>query len=192
MRIRGNTLRVLFAVALAFYIYCVLSPWAWKFSQSMRAEFGSSGNDFYWSFQACSYRAYSGISWDFYFNPQQRSVLWDFWFARETYYYGFTYEWIRIFAFQLLTVASGVFVLMKRSHEARWMLVPVSFSIISEFLGVLVVARYMYVWHGYANPSWGLPFAMFSTLGLVMLFLTQYALERRARRNILLSKSSLT
>lgn len=177
MRIRGNMLRVLFAATLAFYVYCALSPWAWKTTQS--AWDGLSGDTFYWSFQACSYQAHTGISWDFYFNPQQRIVLQDFWFARETYYYGFTYEWIRIFAFQLLTVASGVLVLVKRPHKAKWMLVPISFSAMSEFLGVLVVARYMYVWAGDAVPAWGLPFAIFSTLGSAILFLAQYALERR-------------
>jgi len=187
MKIRGNLLRVLFGVNLLLFVFSILSPWAWKTRSSLfeRPPWPFfSGEEWYWSFQAVLYNPRPGykimmIEWDFWFRPQERAVLWDFWFSREMYYYGFTYEWIRIFAFQLLTAFSGFSVLVGKWHKTKLMLVPFSFSTLSVLTGLLLVARFMFVWHGYANPAWGLPVAILSTLVFLVLFFIRYGLERK-------------
>jgi len=167
----------------------MFSPWVWKSSPSilrLPSRPFSSVDEWYWSFQVALYNPPYGYSitpfqWNFWFSPY-RVLLWDFWFSQDMYYYGFTYEWIRIFGFQLLSIVSGVWVLFRGWHKTAFMLLPISFSVISEFLGLLLVARFMFVWNGYANPAWGLPFAMFSTLFFVMLFFLRYGSEKLKRR----------
>jgi len=95
------------------------------------------------------------------------------------YYYGFTFEWIRIFVFQLLTIFSGIFVLVRRWQKTAFMLVPIFFSILSVVIGWLLVARFMFVWNGYANPAWGLPVAILSAFVFLALFLFRYRFEKR-------------
>jgi len=124
------------------------------------------------------------ISWDFWFGTHERVLLTDFWFSQEMYYYGFTYEWIRIFVFQLLTVVSGVWVLFRRWQKTTFMLMPLSFSILSALLGLLLVGRFMFVWKGHANPAWGLAVAVISTFVFLALFLIRYRLERRKRQAV--------
>ena len=189
MKTQGNWLRVLFCLNLFFFVFSVLSPWAYKTAPLMfeRPPWPlSSGEELYWSFKVVFYPYRSGyqnrlISWDFWFGSHDRVMLLDFWFSQQMYYYGFTYEWIRIFAFQLLSIISAVWVLLRRWQRTTLMLLPISFSAISEFLGLLLVARFMFVWHGYSNPAWGLPFAMFSTLLFVILFFLKYRGEKLKR-----------
>jgi len=192
MRIRGNLLRILFGINLLFFIYSMFSPWAWTNRQLMfeRPFVYRSGEELYWSFQVVFYGPLDGyenrlISWDFWFGPHERVLLWDFWFSREMYYYGFTYEWISIFVFQLLTIFSGIWVMARRWQKTTSMLAPSSFSLLSVFLGLLLLARFMFVWYGYANFVWGLLFAMFSTLFFWLLFFFRYTLERRKRKQAL-------
>ena len=188
MRIQGNWLRVLFCLNSFFFVFSVLSPWAYKTTPLMfeRPPWPlSSGEELYWSFQVVFYPYRSGyqnrlISWDFWFGPHDRVVLSDFWFSQQMYYYGFTYEWIRIFAFQMLTVCSAIFVLATKWQKTKLMLVPSTFSILCVLLGLLLVARFTFVWKGYSNPAWGLAVAVFSALGFVALFLVRYGLERRS------------
>lgn len=190
MKIRGNLLRLLFGINLLFFVFSVLSPWAWKTTPSMfeRPPWPlSSGEELYWSFQAVFYPYQNGyqnrlISWDFWFGSHERVLLWDFWFSREMYYYGFAYEWIRVFAFQLLTIFSGIFVLFQKWQKTNFMLVPSVFSILSVLIGLLLVNRFMFVWKGYANPGWGLFAAVISTLGFLALFLFRYSFERKKHK----------
>jgi hypothetical protein len=188
MKIKGNLLRVLFGINLLLFVFAMLSPWAWKIRFSIWRElYPSGGDELYWSFQAVFYPFRSGyqnrlISWDFWFGPYERILLWNFWFSQPMYYYGFTYDWIRIFAFQLLTVFSGTFALFRRWQKPTFMLVPTSFSILSMFMGLLLVARFMFVWYGYAGPAWGLAAAVVSAFGFLALFLFRHALERRKRQ----------
>jgi len=189
MKIRGNLLRVLFGINLLLFVFSMLSPWAWKTRPSIwelpgRPPFYPAGEELYWSFQVVFYPYRSGyenrlISWDFWLGPHDRILLSDFWFSREMYYYGFSYELIRIFVFQLLTIFSGIFVLVRRWQKTAFMLLPVFFSFLSALLGLLLVARFMFVWNGYVNPAWGLPAAVFSAGVFLALFLFRYGFERR-------------
>jgi len=187
MKIRGNLLRVLFGVNLLFFVFCTLSPWASKTNLFIWREnlpYPIGGDEFYWSFQSVFYPYRSGyknllISWDFWFGPHERIVLLDYWFSQGMYYYGFSYDWIRIFIFQLLTLLSGIWVLFKKWQKTTFMLVPITFSVLSVFIGLLVVARFMFVWRGYANIAWGLPFALFSTLFFVVMFSIRYGAEKK-------------
>jgi hypothetical protein len=187
MKIRGNLIRVLFGLNLLIFVFSMLSPWVWKQSPLIferRPWPFNSGEELYWSFQGVLYPYRSGyqnrlISWDFWFGPHERVVLWDFWFSREMYYYGFSYEWIRIFVSQCLTIFSTVLVMSRKWHKTKWMLAPASFSMLSAFLGLLLVARFMFVWSGYSHPAWGLPVAIVSAAVFVTLFLLRFSLERR-------------
>ncbi len=171
---KGNFLRILFGVNLLFFVFCMFSPWAWN-----------TGNEYYWSFQVVSYSRHGGytnllLEWDFWFSPDTRVMFLDYWFSRQLYYYGFTYEWIRIFILQSLTVLSSVWILFRKWQETSFMLAPFLFSVYSEFLALLLVARYMFVLnYYYGGPAWGLPFAMFSTLFFLLLFFLRYGLERK-------------
>lgn len=186
MKVSGNLIRLLFGVNLVLFVYSMLSPWVGKTQLSMfeRLPLGSSGEEIYWSFQAVFYPFRSGyqnrlISWDFWFGSHERILLWEYWFSRKMYYYGFTYEWIRIFFFQLTTIFSGSFMLFRRWQRTSLMLLPTSFSILSVLLGLLLVGRFMFVWTDYANPYWGLPLALLSTLVFVALFFFRHRLEKR-------------
>jgi len=48
--------------------------------------------------------------------------------------------------------------------------------------GLELVKIFMFVWEGYANVYWGLPFAIFSTLIFFGIFLVRYLIGRRSRR----------
>lgn len=86
MKIKGNLLRVLFGVNFILFVYSALSPWAWKTTPSMfeRPPWPLySGEEWYWSFQVILYNLGPGykimpIEWDFWFNPAERAVRWDF------------------------------------------------------------------------------------------------------------------
>ena len=173
MQPKGNFLRILFGANLLFFAFCMFSPWVL-----------SSGNRYYYSFQVVTYSGHSGytnllLEWDFWFSPDTRISFSDYWFSREMYYEGFTYEWIRIFILQSLTVLSSVLILFAKWQKTSFMLAPFLFSVYGEFLGLLLVARYMYISHNYGHPAWGLPYAMFSTLFFLLLFLFRYRLERK-------------
>ena len=189
MKVKGNLLRLLFGINLLIFVFSIISPWASKTTASsiQRPWPLYPGEELYWSFQAVCYPYESGyqnrlISWDFWFGAHERVLLTDFWFSREMYYYGFTYEWIRIFAFQLLTVVSGIWVLFRRWQRTVFMLMPLSFSILSMLLGLLLVARMMFVWKGYANPAWGLAVAVLSAFVFLTSFFIRYGFERRKRQ----------
>jgi len=191
MKIRGNLIRLLFGVNLLLFVFSILSPWAWKQTplifEPRPWPFPPSGEELYWSFQVVFYPYRSGyqnrlISWDFWFGPHDRILLWNYWFSQGMYYYGFTYEWMRIFVFQLLTISSGIFVLFMRWQKTAFMLVPTFFSIMSASIGLLLVARFMFVWKGYAYPAWGLAAAIISTGIFVTLFFFRYGFERRKRQ----------
>lgn len=174
MKIRGNLFRMLFGINLLFFIYCICSPLAYGTGR------------WYYSFQITRYQIEGEdllISWNFWFNPDSRVLLRDYWFSGDMYYYGFTYELISTFVFQLLTVFSGIWVMTRRWQKTTSMLVPNAFSISSVLVGLLLVARLDSIL--YATFVWGLPFAMFSTLFFWLLFSFRYALERRKRKRAL-------
>jgi len=56
------------------------------------------------------------------------------------------------------------------------------FSILSVFTGLELVSTFMFVWEGYANAYWGLPFAIFSTLSFFGIFLVRYLIARKGKR----------
>lgn len=117
----------------------MFSPWAWN-----------TGDEYYWSFQTVSYSGHEGYKFplldgDFWLSPDSRVVFLDYWFSRETYYYGFTYEWIRIFILQSLTILSSVWILFRKWQGTGLMLIPFFLSVYSGLSGLLLVARYMFV-----------------------------------------------
>lgn len=186
MKIRNNLLRVLFCVNLFLFVYAILSPWAGKTRPSI-IEFHRGGEEIYWSFQVVFYPYRHGyqnrlLSWDFWFGHHERLLLWDFWFARDMYLYGFTFGWIRLFVFQLLTVFSGIYVLIWRWQRINYLLIPFFFSVLSVLIGLELVSRYMFVWRGYARPYWGLPIAVFLTLGFLGILISKYMLEKRGKK----------
>jgi hypothetical protein len=156
----------------------MFSPWAWN-----------TGDEYYWSFQTVSYSGHEGYKFplldgDFWLSPDSRVVFLDYWFSRETYYYGFTYEWIRIFILQSLTILSSVWILFRKWQGTGLMLIPFFLSVYSGLSGLLLVARYMFVQNYYSGgPSWGLPCAMFSSLFFLLLFFLRYGLGRKKDRN---------
>lgn len=178
MNIRNVLLRALFCIGLLLFVISIFSPWTVKRRLSI-VPGHFSGEEYYWSFQVAFYSYKDGewTLWDFWFT-QARLFLWDFWFTRDMYYYGFTFEWIRLFVFQLSTVFSGIFVLVKKWQKTNCLLIPFSFSTLSVLLGMLQVNRFMFVWNGYAHLAWGLPLAFFATLCFLSVFLVRYVLQK--------------
>jgi len=70
---------------------------------------------------------------------REKLVLWDFWFARDMYFHGFAFEWIRLFIFQLLTVFSGIFLPVKGWTKTSYLLIPLTFSILSVLVGMIQI-----------------------------------------------------
>jgi len=184
---RNVLLRVMFCVSLLLFIYAICSPWVGKPRSSIIPSH-FSGEELYWSFQVVFYpdtldgEEYRLFSWDFWFGPHDRLLLWDFWFVGEMQYHGLSFGWIRLFFLQLFTVFSGIYVLVWRWQELKYFLIPLLFSILSVLTGLELVSIFMFVWEGYANVYWGLPFAIFSTLTFFGIFLVRYLIGRRGRR----------
>jgi hypothetical protein len=86
-------------------------------------------------------------------------------------YHGLTFGWIHLFTLQLLTISSGIIVLVWRWKEINYLLIPLSSSILSIIIGLELVITYEFVWTGYTHPYWGLPLAIFSTFFLFGTFL---------------------
>jgi len=184
LKIRSNLLRILFGVNLFFFIFCTLSPWAWMLKPSRFDHFFT--REIYWSFQMVIYpfpetSGYENllISWDFWFGSHDRFLLQDFWFSHDMYYYGFTFEWIRIFIYQLLTIFFGILVLIWRWQKTNYMLMPCFFSILSVLTGFLILSRL-----GYFQVSWGLFFAIPSALIFLALFIFKYALKKKTQAKL--------
>jgi len=179
---RNTLLRVMFSISLLLFVFAIFSPWAGLPWKSM-IQFGISGEELHWSFQAVVYPYRDGyenrlLSWDFWFGPHDRVVLWDFWFSRNMSYHGLTFGWIHLFILQLLTVSSGIIVLVWRWKETKYLLIPLSSSVLSTIVGLELVITYEFVWTGHTHPYWGLPVAVFSTLLFLGTFLIRYLLQR--------------
>jgi len=162
---------------LLLFVISIFSPWVVNHRLSI-VPGHFLGEEYYWSFQVVFY-SYNEGGWglgDFGF-ARPRLFLWDFWFARDMYYYGFTLEWILLFVFQLSTVFSGIFVL-KKWQKTNYLLMPFSFSTLSVLLGLLQVNRFMFVWNGYAHLVGGLLLAFFATLCFLSVFLVRYVLQK--------------
>jgi hypothetical protein len=176
LKIRGNVLRILFGINLILYRYSMLLPWA------MRTHFaifrGPYGTELYWSFQTVTLPPRSSSEFNLLFpwepwSGYERLLFRDFWFSHEMFYNGFTYDWIRIFIYQSLTVVSGILLLAWLWKKTKFMLLPSSFSILSVLTGLLILPRF-----GYAPVS-GYVLAIPSALVFLALFTLRYALERR-------------
>jgi hypothetical protein len=195
LKIRGNLLRILFGLNLLFFTFCILSPWAvnngWRLVIDSRP--GVSGWErweFYWSFQAVSIPASKAIrmsvgdSWEFWAGSNERIVLQDFWFSNTMYYSGFTYEWIRIFIYQLLTMFFGIIALVFRWQKMKFLLMPCLFSMLSVLTGFLVLSRFDFLTLSnlpYHHISGGLFFAILSVLTFLALSISRYIMERKPK-----------
>jgi hypothetical protein len=185
---RNTLLRAMFCVSLLLFVFAILSPWAGT-PRSSIVPFRYSGEELHWSFQAVFYPYNDGnenrlLSLDFWFGPHDRLVLWDFWFSRSMSYHGLTFGWIHLFILQLLTVLSGITVLVWRWKETKYLLIPLSSSIFSVIVGLELVITYELVWTGYTHPYWGLPTAVFSTFLLLGTFLIRYLIPKDIKRKI--------
>ncbi|MFQ6068879.1 MAG: hypothetical protein ACE5KD_04960 [Candidatus Bathyarchaeia archaeon] len=96
--------------------------------------------------------------------------------------HGLTFGWIHLFILQLLTVFSGIYVLVWRWKEIKYLLIPLASSILSTIVGLELVITYEFVWTGHTHPYWGLPVAVFSTLLLLGTFLIRYLISKRHKR----------
>ncbi len=179
---RNTLLRIMSCISLLLFIFAIFSPWAGR-PRSSIIPLRYLGEELHWSFQAVLYPYNDGyehrlFSWDFWFGPHDRMVLWDFWFSRNMSSHGLTFGWIHLFILQLLTVFSGIFVLVWRWKEIKYLLIPLSFSILSTIVGLELVITYEYVWTGHTHSYWGLPVAVFSTLLFLGTFLIRYLLQK--------------
>jgi hypothetical protein len=175
--------RIMSCISLVLFILAVLSPWVGTLIPTVFPYY-YSGEDIYWSFQAISYIGprnsweCTPLSWNFWFGPNDRLILWNFWFSQWVSYHGLTFDWIHLFILQMLTVFSGIYVLTWRWKEITYMLVFLSFSILSTILGLEIAITYCTVRAGYTRLFWGLPLAVFSTLLLLATFLIRYLLQK--------------
>ena len=183
---RNGLLRVMFCISLLLFIFAMLSPWAGMPRSFFPSRY--SREELYWSFQVVFYpeslngEEYRLFSWDFWFGPHDRLLLWDFWFNRDMQYHGLTFGWIHLFVLQLITVFSGIYVLVWRWQEIKYLLIPLFFSILSVLTGLELVSTFMFVWKGSANPYWGLHSAIFSTFCFFGTFLIRYLIARGRKR----------
>jgi len=185
---RNTLLRVTFYISLLLFVFAIFSPWAGR-PRSSIVPFRYSGEELHWSFQAVFYPYKDGyenrlFSWDFWFGPHDRLVLWDFWFTRNMSYHGLTFGWIHLFILQLLTVLSGIYVLVWRWKNINYLLIPLSSSILSIIIGLELVITYEFVWTGHTHPYWGLPVAIFSTFLLLGTFLIRYQITKGHKRSL--------
>jgi hypothetical protein len=185
---RNTLLRVMFCASLSLFVFAIFSPWA-GLSRSSIVPFRYSGEELHWSFQAVFYPykdgyENKGFSLDFWVGPHDRLVLWDFWFSRSMSYHGLAFGWIHLFILQLLTVLSGIAVLVWRWKETKYLLIPLSSSIFSVIIGLELVITYELVWTGYTHPYWGLPVAIFSTFSLSGTYIIRYLVSRAKCLNI--------
>ena len=170
---RNNLLRVMFSIGLLLFIFAIFSPWA-GLPRSSIVPFRYSGEELHWSFQAVFYPYKNGY--------ENRLFSWDFWLTRNISSHGLTFGWIHLFILQLLTVFSGIYVVVWRWKDINYLLIPLSSSILSVIIGLELVITYEFVWTGYTHPYWGLPLAVFSTFLLFGTFLLRYLISKRHKR----------
>jgi len=170
-------LRGVFSLGLLFFVFSILTPWVVKWRPSL-VPWRFVGEEFYWFFQVVFYPYNGGYRFGDLGFGREKLVLWDFWFARDTYYYGFAFEWIRLFIFQLSTVFSGIFLLVKGWTKTSYLLIPLTFSTLSVLVGIIQINRFAFVWNGYCHLVGGFVFAILATL----CFLSVIIIKRISQR----------
>ena len=173
----ANTLlRVAFCISLLLFIFSIFSPQVHTGRGIVPSGYG--GMELHWSFQVARFPA-GTYGWDFYFGPHHSLVLGDFWFNRDMLYHGLTFGWIHLFILQISTVFSGLYILVWRWKEINYLLIPLSFSILSVITGFELAFTYGAIWTGYTGPAWGLPLAVLSTLLLFGISLVRHLIAKR-------------
>jgi hypothetical protein len=71
---------------------------------------------------------------------------------------GFAYS---SFSFQPF---SGIFLLVKGWTKTSYLLIPLTFSILSVLVGIIQINRFAFVWNGYCHLVGGFVFAILATL----------------------------
>ncbi len=173
----------MFCISLLLFVFATFSPWAGKPGRHLSLALPIWREELYWSFQVVLYpvplggEEFSVYSWDFWFGPHDRFLLWDSWFSGDMQDHGLTFGWIHLFILQLLTVFSGIYVLVWRWREIEYLLVPFFFSFLSVLAGLELISMFMLVWRGFANTYWGLHSAILSTFSFLGTFLIRYVMQ---------------